>query len=195
MEYIDGINLHEYLEQNKNLSFDAILPFMLQICDAICFMHGKNIIHCDLKPSNIMLLKRNGVHDFVKILDFGLARIETLDSISKNRSPLGTLYYMCPENIIRGEFSCSCDIYSLGVIFYELISGIRPFDGDVLSKIIEQKLNKTYFSLKRINNQVPAEISNMIDRMISQYPDERPDISMVLSILKKYYTESQTLAI
>ena len=134
MEFLDGVDLFQLFKESHPLGEERIAHIMVQICSALGEAHGQSIIHRDLKPENIMVLNRSGQRDFVKVLDFGIAKI--LDSDQKEEAltqvgmVCGTPEYMSPEQARGERLDARSDIYALGVLLYQLCTGDLPFDSD-----------------------------------------------------------------
>ncbi len=125
MELIEGITLKQYLEQKGRLNWREALHFSTQIAKALEHAHSRGIIHRDIKPHNIMILKDGSV----KVADFGIARISSAQN-TLTREALGSVHYISPEQAKGGKVDYRSDLYSLGVVMYEMLTGRPPFDGD-----------------------------------------------------------------
>ena len=168
MEYIDGCTLDKLIEK-VNLSLKDKLSIMKRICYGLAYAHQKGIIHRDIKPSNILIsrdLKK------VKITDFGLAKMLIKKSITLTGTTLGTPYYMAPEQLESRNVDHRADIYSLGVTFYELLSGKLPFEGDPVS-IIYKHIKEKPKPLRDLVPDIPPELDIIIMKMLEKSPDKR----------------------
>ncbi len=124
MEYIEGHDLKRLLAERTSFSFDQLIYYLLQICDALSYAHRLNIVHRDIKPANVMITNENSV----KVTDFGIAKIlKSEDSTKSGTAVIGTPLYMAPEQITGEGVDARTDIYSLGIMMYELVSGHPPF--------------------------------------------------------------------
>ena len=152
MEFLDGHDLKRVIQHQSLLDLRARLLVMEQICEAVSFAHAMNVVHRDLKPANIFLLP-NGQ---VKILDFGLARVGH-SSMTGTGTVLGTPNYMAPEQIKGQRVDARSDIFSLGAVFYELLSGRRAFEGEtlhsVLYKVLQHEPEPLRAARRRIDNR------------------------------------------
>ena len=126
MEYIDGITLNEYMEQQGQLGWKDAVHFILQILRALQHAHSKGIVHRDIKPQNIMML-RDGT---IKVMDFGIAKFAREDGKTGTDKAIGTVHYISPEQARGGATDAKSDIYSVGVMLYEMLTGKKPFDTD-----------------------------------------------------------------
>ncbi len=133
MEYLEGVNLEKFTNKENLLSIKKCIAVIAQVCDALAYAHQHDIIHRDIKPANIMMLKAG----IVKVTDFGIARAITS---TKTRTGIikGTPYYMSPEQTQGNELNGQSDIFSLGVVFYQLLTGKLPFYGDNMAAIMYQ---------------------------------------------------------
>jgi len=185
MEYIDGITLRRYMDNKKALSFEDIMFFGEQILSALEHAHSKGIIHRDIKPQNIMLIK----HGQVKITDFGIAQVndETMNLSSDNAA--GTAYYISPEQAAGGEVDARSDIYSLGVVMYEMATGRVPFDGDDPFEIAKKQITAAPVPPSEINPNIPKGLEAMILMAMEKMPDARfKDAGEMLKYLYKIQT-------
>ena len=168
MEYIRGINLCTLVESDRLSSIDAIINITSQICSGVAAINSAGIVHRDLKPEN-MLLTKDGV---VKIIDFGIAS-ELGKKLTQPGSILGTIYYMSPEYVAHGQLDERSDIYSIGVICYELITKKPPFDGMSFIAVMEHKVLRDPPAPHTINAACPNELSNIVLRAIERDPNRR----------------------
>jgi len=186
MELLEGQTLSEIIKQENNIPISKCLEIMNQLIDALLSIHRKGIIHRDLKPENIMLIKKKYNNTFVKLLDFGLAKDQSLTRLTESGMIVGTICYIPPEQLSFSKFSFPGDIYSLGIIFYELLSGEKPFFGETTLDIMNQILGKDPFEPLFFRHDIPITINELIKKMIDKSPDQRPDIKNVKKIINKF---------
>ncbi|NLV15861.1 MAG: Stk1 family PASTA domain-containing Ser/Thr kinase [Syntrophomonadaceae bacterium] len=158
MEYIEGINLKQYIDQKGFLSPEESISIALMICDALAQAHEKGLIHRDIKPHNIMLT-RDGV---AKVADFGIARAASTSTITFGGDMVGSVHYVSPEQA-RGEpVDSSSDIYSLGCVLYEMVSGRVPFDAASPVTVALKHIHERPIPPSVINNQIPGSLEEII---------------------------------
>ncbi|HET7435690.1 MAG TPA: protein kinase [Thermoanaerobaculia bacterium] len=165
MELLDGVDLKRAIAHNHIPDLRSRLTVMEQIADALAFAHAMNIVHRDLKPANIFLLP-NGQ---VKILDFGLARVGH-SSMTGTGTVLGTPNYMSPEQIKGLKVDPRCDIFSLGTVFYELLSSRRAFEGESLHSVLYKVLQHEPEALHAIVPGIPRGVSDLVARAMAKDP-------------------------
>lgn len=184
MERLHGIDLREKLLLEKHLPLHDACHILQQISEAIHYIHGKHIIHRDLKPSNIMLVTRGDDTNFVKLLDFGLAKTSRPAKETQTEQVLGTIEYMSPEQY-RGDkpLTSASDIFSLGIIFYETLTGIHPFTGESPARTSRSILKDQPPEPFRLNSSMPEPLSRLVTAMLSKEPPRRPDSQKVLQVL------------
>lgn len=179
MEYVEG-NLLDFAFAEKQPDICEILHVAIQIADAIDEAHTKNIIHRDIKPRNIMLTSRGQV----KMLDFGLAKIIGQPEMTGNSSMetqartapgilMGTVQYMSPEQALGKEIDARSDIFSLGVVLYQMAAGQLPFKGSSSTETIDQILHAQPLPISRFNQQIPAEFERIVHKSMRKKPEER----------------------
>ena len=168
MAYYEGETLDKKIKE-KPLRIDESINISIQIAQALAKAHDKEIIHRDIKPANIMLTKEGGI----KVLDFGLAKISKQTKLTKESTTLGTISYMSPEQSKGEEVSCRTDIWSLGVIIYEMLTGQLPFKGEYESAIIYSILNDVQEPVTALRTGVPMELERIINKMLSKKTTER----------------------
>ena len=172
MEYLEGQDLDKFIQKGNLLPFRKVLDMVSRVADALDFAHKAEVIHRDIKPANIMLLK-NGE---VKVTDFGIAK-----AISSSRTRtgviLGTPNYMSPEQIMGQKIDARSDIFSLGVVFFQLLTGQLPFRGDNLSNLLYQITHAKHPSVRNFNPKIPKACEQIIDKALAKKPDQRFSIA------------------
>lgn len=174
MEFIPGKSLAAYINNKKKLEIDQAIEIIIQISQALDYVHNLGVIHRDLKPDNIIVIEQSNIPT-IKLLDFGLAQVMELTSIKKTEEIVGTFSYMSPEQsgIIKNAVDERSDLYSLGIIFFELISGELPFKGDSVGVILHQQVAKEPPSLKSIKKDIPLIIEDIVLKLLKKDPQER----------------------
>jgi ligand-binding sensor domain-containing protein/tRNA A-37 threonylcarbamoyl transferase component Bud32 len=183
MEYLEGKTLTQKVNEEK-LEIKIALHIMRQIADALAKLHSKNIIHRDLKPDNIMLIERKGDPHFVKLLDFGLARSQFQTRLTQTGVVIGTINYLSPEQISGKDSSAASDIYSLGILFYEMLKGEKPFLGETTIDIMKQIMDKVPIPPHRFRDDIPLDLSHLIMKMLEKDRKSRLRIDDVQEYLK-----------
>jgi Tol biopolymer transport system component/predicted Ser/Thr protein kinase len=163
MEHIEGTSLAEYIKAGDH-SIPKIIELSVQICDGLSKAHQAGIFHRDIKPSNILIDKDGRA----KILDFGLAAIKGADKLTKTGSTLGTLHYMSPEQVRGGTVDERSDIFSLGVVLYEMITGQLPFKGDYEPAIIYSIQYEEPEPLARYKSRVTPELQRIVCKALAK---------------------------
>ncbi len=168
MEYIEGKSVKHLLE-DKTLSLKEVSDIAIQVCEGLVIAHEKGIVHRDIKSDNIMVTTRGQA----KIMDFGLAKLKGASKVTKTGSTLGTLQYMSPEQAQGVELDQRSDIFSFGVVLYEMFSGQLPFKGEHEAAIIYSILNETPEPLARYKANVPEGLQRVIDKALAKDREER----------------------
>jgi tetratricopeptide (TPR) repeat protein/TolB-like protein/predicted Ser/Thr protein kinase len=163
MEYIEGKSIKE-LTKEKKLSIKEILEIAIQVSEGLTAAHEKGIVHRDIKSDNIMFTPRGQV----KIMDFGLAKLKGVTKLTKTGSTLGTLQYMSPEQAQGIEVDQRSDIFSFGVVLYEMITRQLPFSGEHEAAIIYSIVNETPEPLTRYKANVPEELQRIVDKALKK---------------------------
>jgi serine/threonine-protein kinase len=155
------------------------------VADVLSDLARENIIHRDLKLENIMLIREEGDPDFVKLLDFGIARIQTFSHLTESGTVLGTLPYMPPEVVSDRTLSPAVDIYSLGVIAYKLLTRTEPIKGEKPLDTMRQIVNKIPPPPIELNPEISPQLNHLILKMIEKRPELRPTAQQVIEELRK----------
>jgi len=177
MEYVEGESLDVALERRGRLTWEEVVRLGKQLCLALQHAHEKGIIHRDLKPSNLMILKDGTL----KLTDFGIAKDTDVTALTGNNSTVGTAAYMSPEQC-RGErnLTAKSDIYSLGVVFYELLTGEKPFDKESPVDMFLAHVNDPFERPSRKVLEIPPWLDTLVCQMLEKRPEHRPiDAAMV----------------
>jgi eukaryotic-like serine/threonine-protein kinase len=163
MELLEGRDLKELIRLREPLPLAARLAVMEQICDGLAFAHSRHIVHRDLKPANIHVLP--GGH--VKVMDFGLARLSS-SNMTRAGVLLGTPHYMSPEQVRGEKADARSDVFSLGIVCYELLAYRKPFDGDSMHAVMLQILNSEPAPLREVAPGVPARLERIVDLALAK---------------------------
>lgn len=169
MEYFPGENLRQLILRRGKLTMQETMQIVFQICDGLAAAHGQGIIHRDLKSHNIILNDRG----HLKIIDLGLARTNQLEGMTATGLIMGTPEYMSPEQVMGRRTDERSDLYSLGVILYEMFSGHVPFSGDSPINVGFKHLKEEWIPLKTVCPQLPDELSAIVDRLLQKDPAHR----------------------
>jgi len=168
MEYLNGIDLVPYTKKGKLLPLSTALKISAKVAEALQYAHDHGVIHRDIKPANIMILKNKTV----KVTDFGIAHIND-SSKTKAGVVLGTPSYMSPEQLSGKTLDGRSDLFSLGVMLYELACGERPFRGESIAKLMYKIAKEPHISALKHNPQLPVSVSILIDQLLAKKVDLR----------------------
>ena len=168
MELIDGITLKQYMEKKGVLNWKETLHFAIQIAKALEHAHSRGLVHRDIKPHNVMVLKNGSV----KVTDFGIARVMS-KSNTLTKEALGSVHYISPEQAKGGRVDSRSDIYSLGIVMYEMMTGRPPYDGESPVAVAIQHINGKPQMPSTLNPNIPGGLEQIIIKAISQEPAKR----------------------
>ena len=189
-EYIDGCNLEEWLEDRSKAVPESIATALgIQISKALTHAHQRGIVHCDIKPSNILVAEPGRAIPHLTLTDFGLSKLVRDKSMATSTgTPIGTLQYMSPEQLSRSEAAnCTSDVYSVGIIMHRLLTHEYPFDSDNEIALISQILERQPQPLHQSEHQIPAALAAIISKCLMKRPEDRyQDASKLLSDFENY---------
>mgnify|MGYP006147583903 CR=1 FL=1 len=177
MEYLEGETLKSRISRNGPLPTEEAVRILSALCDAVEYAHARQIVHRDIKPANIFMTGRTQP----RVLDFGIARIRQAESLAQRDDPQsrfhelvgGSPYYMSPEQVRRLTVDRRVDVYALGVVLYELLTGQRPFSGNSLEEIAEAVLRQPVPLAHEVNPEVPRALSEIVAQAMHRERDQR----------------------
>ncbi len=168
MEFLEGKSLQALVEEQTILPVETIIPMYEQVCSALDHAHRHRIVHRDIKPANIMILESG----LVKVTDFGIAKMMSM-GMTQAGQILGTPNYMSPEQVKGRSVDGRADIFSLGVILYELVTGEKPFGGQNITTVIYKIINENPISPRELDATIPVGLSYVIQKALAKSQDER----------------------
>jgi hypothetical protein len=168
MEYVEGADLSEIMERRDPLPITAKVDIIVDVLHALDYAHQRKVVHRDVKPANI----RVSVDGRAKLMDFGIARLEKSD-LTRSGMMIGTPDYMAPEQITGGEITPATDVFAVGAVLYEFLTGRPTFQGETLHALIYQVINQQPAPLREVSASVPAALQPIVDRALAKDPAER----------------------
>jgi serine/threonine-protein kinase len=168
MELVSGKDLTGYCRKGRLLSVKRVLKMIYSVAKALAYAHNHGVVHRDIKPSNIMLLK-NGE---IKVTDFGIAQFMSSQK-THSRFIYGTPNYMSPEQISGQKVDGRSDLFSLGIVFYELLTGEKPFKGDNINNLLYAITSANYIRLSRIKPNMPRFCTRIVDKLLTKSAAQR----------------------
>jgi serine/threonine-protein kinase len=172
MELVEGETLADLLREKKPVDTKLAVEIGIQLAKALDYAHRKGIVHRDVKPGNIMLVRDTNT---AKVADFGICRIDDSDATHKTRvgDVLGTPHYMSPEQVLGQRADARSDLFSAGIVLYQLLSGVLPFDGDTLVSVALKITKSDPVSLDRLRPDLPLGVRRVVDRALRKAPEKR----------------------
>ncbi len=169
MEYVDGTTLANVIEKTGALPVDVGIMIAVQVSNALDYAHMRGFVHRDIKPSNIMI-KRNGE---VKLMDFGIAQSRSLEALTLPGMLIGTPAYMSPEQILGQQLDVRSDIFSFGIVLYEMFTGAKPFSDDNTRSVTARILKDKFLPPRRVNAEIPWRLQRIIKKCLKKKPPRR----------------------
>lgn len=171
-EYLEGEPLDEVMRSGEAFSLKKIVTYGIQLSKALAYAHQKGIVHRDVKPGNIVRLKNSST---IKVMDFGIARMENKDATQQTQmgEVLGTPQYMSPEQVLGQTVDARSDLFSLGVILYQLLTGQKPFDADTLGTLLFRIATESPRPIAELAPHVPPSLQRLVEKLLAKKPEKR----------------------
>lgn len=182
MEYVDGVNLRRHLAERGSLTVGEALAVGEQVLDALAAAHRAGLVHRDVKPENVLL----ATDGRIKVADFGLARAVTEVTSTTTGTVFGTVAYLAPELVVRGDSDARTDVYAAGVLVYEMLTGAQPFTGETPIQIAFQHVNSDVPAPSDTASWLPVELDELVGALAARDPADRPsDATAALALLRR----------
>lgn len=186
MEYLQGYTLDKMIQKKSDLNYKIVAKIMIQTCLALSYAHENGIIHRDIKPANIMILDNFDI----KVMDFGIARLGGSANMTQTGMAMGTPSYIAPE-ILQGKTADKrSDIFSLGVVLYEILTGQKPFKGETISALIYSILNNQPLMPSALNEKTPTLFDRIVSKALEKVPEERYQNASEMEVQLKEFLSS-----
>jgi serine/threonine-protein kinase len=169
MEYVQGTDLYDLLETCGRLPYDVSAIMAMQVARALDYVHYRGIVHRDIKPANIMVSRQGGV----KLMDFGIARDKSFDDLTETGTGIGTPAYMSPEQILGEKLDARSDLFSLGIVLYQMLTGRKPFIEDEQRSVMHKIRLERHVRVRKLNPEIPRELERIVDRCLEKQPRDR----------------------
>src|SRR3954470_21022439 len=169
MEYVQGIDLYDLLEKCGRLPYDVAAIIAMQVARALDYVHYRGIVHRDIKPANVMISRQGGI----KVMDFGIARDTSFGDLTEAGTGIGTPAYMSPEQVLGDKLDARSDIFSLGVMLYQMVTGKKPFVEDERRSAMHRIRLEKHVRARKLNPDIPRELERIIDRCLEKQPRDR----------------------
>jgi len=197
MEWLEGRTLSEELSIQAIPSFERTVNIIGQVTAALEAAHAKKVIHRDLKPSNVMLVRQPDGRERVKVLDFGIAKVLTETTAGQVSAPMGTPHYASPEQLRPGgHIDRRADIYSLGIMLYQMLTGTLPFNAPSTYELIQLQISAPPPPLRQLRPEIPVTVERLVLRILAKNPEQRPqsatEVSALLTAAFNFSNKPQT---
>ncbi len=169
MEFVQGTDLYDLLDRCGRLPYDVAAIAAMQVARALDYVHYRGIIHRDIKPANIMLSRSGGV----KVMDFGIARDKNFEDLTEAGTGIGTPAYMSPEQVLGDKLDSRSDIFSLGVVLYQMLTGKKPFVEDEQKSAMHKIRLEPHMPVRKLNPEIPRELERIVDKCLEKRPADR----------------------
>jgi TonB family protein len=173
MEYLDGKALSQVLKAGQVFTVQDVCSIILQVADAIDYAHAHGIVHRDIKPANIMMTDDGGV----KVMDFGVARLES-STLTVAGTVVGSVRYMAPEQMMGEKVDARADVFSLGAVAYEMLTGRAPFPGKTITEVVGQVVHGAYVPPRQVDSRLPEELNDVFGGAFAVKPHDRYGCAM-----------------
>jgi serine/threonine protein kinase len=179
MEFLAGPTLAQVLDQNARrgtaIALSRCLSIMGQLADAVTSIHAMGITHRDIKPDNVIVTRSDDVKELVKLLDFGAAKLDTMTTLTGAGELVGTVSYLAPERVRHQAPTTASDVFSLGIVFYELLTLEKPFPADNPAVLLRQLLEAEPVAPATFRPGIGSDLSALVMAMLRKDPSRRPD--------------------
>src|SRR5262249_34871949 len=162
--FVEGIDLYDLLEKSTKIPPEVAAIVAMQVARALDYAHYRGIVHRDIKPANVMVARSGSV----KLMDFGIARLQQYGDLTESGTGLGTPSYMSPEQIMGDRLDFRSDIFSLGIVLYQMATGKKPFIEDEQKSVMHKIRLEKYVPARRINPQIPRELERIVARCMQK---------------------------
>lgn len=169
MEYVEGIDLYDLLERSGRVPFDVAAVIAMQVARALDYIHYRAILHRDIKPANVMISRQGAV----KLMDFGIAQDRSFGDLTETGTGIGTPAYMSPEQILGDKLDARSDIFSLGIVLYQMVTGRKPFIEDEEKSVMHKIRLEPHVRARLLNPGIPRELERIIDKCLQKQPRDR----------------------
>jgi serine/threonine-protein kinase len=170
MEYVEGIDLYDLLETCGRIPYDVAAIIAMQVARALDYVHYRGIVHRDIKPANVMISRQGGV----KLMDFGIARDRTFEQdLTEAGTGIGTPSYMSPEQILGDKLDARSDIFSLGIVLFQMCTGRKPFVEDEEKSVMHKIRLEKFISPRKLNPEIPRELERIMAKCMQKLPRDR----------------------
>ncbi len=184
MEALEGPTLAQFLREGPKPPLPVAQRILSQIADALKSIHRAGIVHRDLKPENIKLVEQDGDPHFVKLLDFGLAMTQHNHRLTEAGIVMGTIFYLSPEQVAGETITTASDVHGLGVICYEMLTGVMPFAGETTVEVMKGIVADSPLDIGALRPDLPPRLAALIMRMLGKKPEQRPSSEEVFDTLR-----------
>jgi serine/threonine-protein kinase len=183
MEYVQGIDLYDLLEKCGRLPYDVAAIIAMQVARALDYVHYRGIVHRDIKPANVMISRQGGI----KVMDFGIARDTSFGDLTEAGTGIGTPAYMSPEQVLGDKLDARSDLFSLGVMLYQMVTGKKPFVEDERRSAMHKIRLEKHVGARKLNPEIPRELERIIDRCLEKQPRDRwPSAQHMVMALERF---------
>src|SRR5206468_12822581 len=169
MEFVEGGTFGAEIAREGKVKTERAAEVVAVVADALDFAHERGVVHRDIKPANLMILPDQSV----KVADFGIARLTTAASTMTSDMMVGTPHYMSPEQVRGGKIDGRSDLFSLGVVLYEALTGRKPFQAETLAAVLNSIMNSSPPPAHEFESSIPVELSAIVERAMAREPEER----------------------